>query len=217
LSGSLIEKGKYRMNLKICLNIPANIAVDRSTVDLWHRRLGHATRRLVDKVLDDDTNLINLTDNIACTPCIEGKITRDSFPVSTKRAEAPAELIHFDVCGPVEVKSFSGFRYLCLFTDDFSGYIFGYFLKNRSEIIDVIKSLIVSIKSHGHNIRRFRSDNSKEFTSQDLSKLLLENGIAQEYSSAYCPEQNGRAERQNRTVVEMARTMKIDGGFPSDL
>lgn len=52
-----------------------------------------------------------------------------------------------------------------------------------------------------------RSDRGTEFTNQSLSKFLENNGTIHEFSEARTPQQNGIAERRNRTLKEASRTM----------
>lgn len=74
--------------------------------------------------------------------------------------------------------------------------------------------MISEAKIAGHQIRRVRSDNAKEFASKEMNALLRKHSIVHEYSTPYCAAQNGRVERQNRTIVEMARSMLAGADLP---
>lgn len=132
-------------------------------------------------------------------------------------AQKCAELLHFDLCGPMKEKSTGGASYMCLFTDDFSGMLFPYFLRKKSDAIDAIKSVVAKISGQGHTVMKMRSDNAKELVSAEVESFFKEKSIVHELSSPYCPEQNGRTERQNRTIIEMARTMRIEASLPLPL
>jgi len=67
---------------------------------------------------------------------------------------------------------------------------------------------------HGKTIKRIRSDNGREYTSEKFENFLKENGITQ-LSSPYNPQQNGVAERINRTLVELAKYFLIEIGLPT--
>jgi transposase InsO family protein len=56
-------------------------------------------------------------------------------------------------------------------------------------------------------VKRIRSDNGTEFKNTQVKDYLDEEGIKHEFSAPYTPQQNGVAERKNRTLIEMARTM----------
>jgi transposase InsO family protein len=95
--------------------------------------------------------------------------------------------------------------------------IFPFILRHKSDIINSIKSLICKVRSSGRELRRLRSDNTKEFVGREVEQLFLDAGIVHEKSSAYCPEQNGRAERQNRTITEMITTLLDDAKLPKSM
>lgn len=78
-----------------------------------------------------------------------------------------------------------------------------------------MKDIIAEANAYGHKIRR--SDNAKEFIEKDMKKILRNYSIFHKVSTAYCPEQNGRAERQNRIIVEMAQTMLTGAELPQGL
>ena len=66
-----------------------------------------------------------------CEPCVLGKMQRASFPKKSEtRAHDPLELVHTDVCGPIQVPSIGGSKYFVTFTDDFSRYTTVYFIKD---------------------------------------------------------------------------------------
>ncbi|KAA0061308.1 UBN2 domain-containing protein [Cucumis melo var. makuwa] len=62
-------------------------------------------------------------------------------------------------------------------------------------------------KQSGMFIKSLRSDRGGEFLSNNFNNFCKEHGILRELTTPYTPEQNGVAERKNRTVVEMARSM----------
>jgi transposase InsO family protein len=56
-------------------------------------------------------------------------------------------------------------------------------------------------------VKRIRSDNGSEFKNLQVEEYIEEEGIKNEFSALYMPQQNGVAERKNRTLIDMARTM----------
>lgn len=190
-------------------------------IEVWHQRLGHTNYSTVKRMIQEGhvNGLICGCCNPPefCEACIFGKMTRKSFETSFKRAEEPGELFHFDIAGPFEVKSINGASFLSVFVDDLSGMTFAFPIKAKSDIIYSIMKIISIAKSSGHQIKGVRSDNALEFRSEAMKNLLLQHSIVHEYSSPYNPEQNGRAERQNRTIVEMINTLKADASLPNCL
>jgi len=94
---------------------------------------------------------------------------------------------------------------------------FVYTMKSKANIIDRMKDVITEANATRHKIRHVCSDNAKEFIGQEMKKVLQEHFIIHEMSIAYCPEQNGRAERENRTIVEMVRTLLAEAELSQGL
>ena len=149
-----------------------------------------------------------------CEVCILGEMTLKSFRTLFKHAKEFAQLFPFDVARPFEVKSISGATFLCLFVDGFSGMTFAFPIKAELDIIYSVMEVISIAKSSNLQVKRMRSDNALEFRSEAMEGLMPKHGIEHECLSSYDPEQNGRAERQNRTIVEMMNTLKGDANVP---
>ena len=97
---------------------------------LWHRRFGHAGHSTLAKMSRTDTvqglpspQVVEqqLQSTQVCTPCVEGKMKRESFTSSTNRASTKIEKLHVDLAGPFESSS-GGANYYIVIVDDFSGY-----------------------------------------------------------------------------------------------
>jgi hypothetical protein len=74
-----------------------------------------------------------------------------------------------------------------------------------------LKVFIKYVKNQtGKGIKIFRSDNGSEFVNKEVRKIFEDEGICHKKSVPYNPEQNGKAEREMRTLVESARTMLLD-------
>lgn len=106
---------------------------------------------------------------------------------------------------------------MVVFVDDYSGMVFVKPMKSKADIIDAVRNVIMTASAAGHRVKRLRSDNAKEFKSTEFKRVIRKYNIIQEFSTEYCPEQNGRIERQNRTIVEMARTMLAAANLPLNL
>ena len=70
-------------------------------------------------------------------------------------------------------------------------------------------------KESGRNIKVLRSDRGGEFLSNEFKIFCAEKGIQRQLTAPYIPEQNGVAERKNRTVVEMARSLLKEKDLPN--
>ena len=195
----------------------AYAALDR---DLWHRRLGHRNRDDLNKLGEMDIGIPKgLGGPGKCDTCEVGKHSHASFPGSAEhRAKVPLERVHTDVLGPIEVKSLGGAEYAVMFTDDATRWRMVYFMKRKSDVLDCMKQYVLDISGlmRGQRVKGFdlKSDNGGEYTSEDVKIWCKENGIKQTYTGPYCPQQNGVAERSWRTVVDMARCLRLESGLP---
>jgi len=109
--------------------------------------------------------------------------------------------------------SIGGHRYVCVFTCDYSGHIWTYFLKSKDRTLRIFKAFILSTeKLTGQKIKIFRSDRGGEFMSGEFTTFLEEQGITRETSAPRTPQQNGVTERMNQTLLGGARVMMQHSG-----
>nr|GEU98817.1 putative ribonuclease H-like domain-containing protein [Tanacetum cinerariifolium] len=194
------ENNMYNVNLKnivpsrdlTCLSAKATI--DES--NLWHRRLGHINFKTINKLVKG--NLVRglptkvFENNNTCVACKKGKQHRASCktkPVSF--IDQPLFRLHMDLFGPTFVKSLNKKSYCLVITDDYSRFTWVFFLVTKDETSPILKSFITGLENQ-------LSLNMKEF------------------SVPMTPQQNGIAERKNRTLFEAARSKfkeKVDEGF----
>lgn len=184
----------------------ANSAEKCETIQLWHERLCHQNVAQVKCCLKSMDIVYTDIPSFKCIGCIYGKQHRSSFQESNNRASRVGELVHTDLCGPMQVKSLGGARYFLLLKDDYSSYRTVFFVKEKSEVCDLIHKYI-NVVSKSHDITVLRSDNGTEIVNKRIKQLLEQKGITHQQTVPYTPEQNGRAEREMRTIVESARTM----------
>lgn len=200
---------------------PVNHACVAST-KLWHERLGHVnTGALENMVKCEAVSGISLSkeSDFFCANCPLGKQFKFPFKKHEKDANvAPGEIIHTDLCGPMQTSSVGGARFFILFKDESSGFRNVNFLKHKSDTFDALKNQIAHVKNQfGKEVKVVRADNGTEFTDRRVKDLLAAKGIKPLFSAPYTPEQNGRVEREMRTVVECARTMLLARALPQRL
>ena len=124
------------------------------------------------------------------------------------RAKTPLHLVHSDLMGPLEHPSISGSKYVLTFIDDQRRRIWVYFLKNKDEVFGKFKKFKAFVeKQSGKSIKILSTDNGKEYVNKEFDHYCKYNGIKREHTVPYTPQQNGVAERKNRTLMEMARCM----------
>jgi IS30 family transposase len=140
-----------------------------------------------------------------CGACVEGKQHRSSFRERQQRATEPGEIIHADLCGPMECASLGGSKYFVCFTCNFSRLRVVYLLKEKSETAGKIAEMLQVVKNQrGRPMKIFQCDGGTEFDNTEVRKLLMSNGVTLAITNPYTPQQNGCAERTNKTVVELA-------------
>lgn len=211
----LAERAGNLFKLKVkplCINIECSFPYSMTchvslTLSDWHKSLAHQNTEYVRNFLINN-NIKFVNNQEKCRDCIINKQHRISFTPSTSRASRPCDLIHSDLCGPFEQESIGGAKYFMLLKDDFSGFRFVYFLKHKNEVATVLKTFLASVQNMtGRNIKTLRTDNGSEFVNSSVIELLCRYGIEHQKSVVYTPQQNGRAEREMRTLTEAARTM----------
>lgn len=153
-----------------------------------------------------------------CQGCTSGKHVEGPFPSNKSKTSEVLHLIHSDLSRPITLTSLGGYLYYIIFVDDFSHKTWTFFLKNRSQAFNMFKDFKALVeKQPGKQIKIFKSENDKQFTSNDFIDFYKEVGIRKETIILYNPEQNGVAERKNRTIMEVVKAMLHDQKLPKFL
>nr|GEU29328.1 putative ribonuclease H-like domain-containing protein [Tanacetum cinerariifolium] len=119
--------------------------------------------------------------------------------------------LHMDLFGPTFVKRLNKKSYCLVITDDYSRFTWVFFLATKDETSSTLKNFITGLENQlSLKVKVIRSDNETEFKNFDLNQFYGINGIKREFSVPRTPQQNGIAERKNRTLIEAARTMLAD-------
>ena len=196
---------------------------------LWHQRLGHlnypALKKLFaeeqvrhERAVDCERIARAVRDPAQvrkCETCVLAKSARKAFPTDgATRARRPLELVHVDLCS-MPTLSKSGAKYFLTITDDATHELWAFLLKHKNEALPNYKVWVAAAEAKhsaaGHKVAAVRSDNGGEFISEEFDALLAERGSRRERTTAHTPQQNGVAERVNRTLLNSIRTMLHDG------
>ncbi|GKB01725.1 putative ribonuclease H-like domain-containing protein [Tanacetum coccineum] len=163
--------------------------------ELWHRRLGHINFKTMNKLVKG--NLVRglpsklFENNQTCVACQKGKQHRASCKSKTVSSiSQPLHMLHMDLFGPTFVKSLMKKMYCLVVTDDYSRFSWVFFLATKDETSGILKSFITGVEN-------------------------LIDQMVKVISVARTPQQNGVAERKNRTLIEAARTMLADSKLPT--
>ena len=200
-----------------------NINEDSSM--LWHRRLGHISIDRIKRLVKDGVlSTLDYTDFETCVDCIKGKQTNKSKK-HANRSSNILEIIHTDICCPD--MDMPGQKYFITFIDDYSRYMYVYLLHNKYEALDAFKIFKAEVENQcGKQIQIVRSDRDGEYYGRytengqapgPFAKFLQEHGIVAQHTMPGSPDQNGVAERRNRTLVDMVRSMLSNSNLPQFL
>ena len=193
-----------------------------------HARMGHLNPRAVQTMLDKGM-AIGLSipstgspvDIDQCTGCLAGKAHRRPFPVqSTHRATQPLQLVHSDVCGPIQTDTEdkeSTKRYIITFIDDYSRFTWVAITSDKTgktALNEFIRYKAWAERYTGFSVKTLRTDGGGEYIHDQFNTYLFTMGIERQVTVARTPQQNGVAERANRTIMEAARAMLHAAGLP---
>ena len=132
-------------------------------------------------------------------------------------------MVHSDVNDLIEVKSLGGSRFFGIFIDDFSRQISIFTMRNKSGTFSCFKTFQAQAEKHtgtelkslniikrstksAEELKILRTDNGGEYVSNEFNSNLQEHGIQHQLTIAYTPQQNGVAERMNRTLMYCVRS-----------
>jgi len=183
----------------------------------WHLHLGHIGFEGIKQLAKDPASGIKLTSTAieACAACLKGKQTRHLSCKPAQRALNTLDRVHSDLCGPMTPQSLGGAKNYISFRDDATSWTELEPIKKKRDAFGSIKKYFARCEAmHGVMIKAFRSDNGGEFTSQAFEEFLVSSRCKHEISAAYSQEENGVAERVNRTIVGRAKAMQNGAQLP---
>jgi transposase InsO family protein len=190
-------------------------------INLWHRRLGHHSYADVQKMIKEGLVIgLNLDSkeqpDPICEPCLAGKMTASPFPTSSSQSTKPLELIHSDLHGPLPVATAEGYRYWITFIDDYSKLRAVMFLKRKSDAFEAFRTFKAYAENLlGCKIQALQDDKAGEYMSNAFIKFTNECGIARRHTTRNRPQQNGVAERANRTMADHVTAMMHEARMPA--
>ena len=189
---------------KICV-------INDDSSKLWHRRLGHISIERIKRLVNEGVlNTLDFTHFETCVDCIKGKQDNKSKKGANRSSDILG-IIHTNIYCP-DMDS-HGQRYFISFIDDYSRYMYLYMLHNKNEALDAFKIFKAEVeKQCGKQIKIVRSDRGGEYYGRytedgqapgPFAKFLQEHGIVSQYTMSGSLDQNGVAERRNRTLLNM--------------
>ncbi|XMA13681.1 hypothetical protein WAI453_006472 [Rhynchosporium graminicola] len=201
------------------LSLPA--AVEQATVDieLWHRRMCHASFDVVRRTQSMVTGMkfteLKTGRTRLCVPCEKGRPIRKVNKVSARARPARSmDEIHVDVVH-LKPKALNGHSYASIFSCAYSTGKWAFTYAKKSDAYLANQKLIKLAETQYHRkIKVWRCDGGKEYSPSQMKELADHLGMLLEESTPYTPEQDGRAERSIRTIIEKVRTVMVDQNIP---
>ncbi|GKC18840.1 putative ribonuclease H-like domain-containing protein [Tanacetum coccineum] len=197
----------------------AKATIDESNT--WHKRLGHINFKTMNKLVKG--NLVKglplkiFENDNSCVACQKEKQHKASYKTKLVNSiSKPLHMLHMDLFGPTNVTSLMKKSYCLVVTDDFSRFSWVFFLATKDETSGILKTFITEIGNQlDHKVKVIKSDNGTEFKNSVMNQFCEMKGTKRELSMARTPQQNGVAERKNRTLIEATRTMLVYYKMPT--
>ena len=218
----------YHVTLQLSTQGVKRKLTDENSSSLWHKRLGHISKRRIERLVSYGIlDSLDFVDFEICTNCIKGKQT-NTRRFGANRATNVLQLIHTDICGSFPTVSWNGQQYFITIIDDFSRYGYLYLIHEKSQSLEVFKLFKVEVENQlNKRIKNVISDRggkyygkydgSGEQRPRPFAKFLEECGIVPQYTMPGSPSMNGVAERRNRTLKDMVRSMISHSNVPISL
>ena len=219
---------QLKLNQTECVfNVQHEKAKTQQSSILWHKRLGHISKQRMELLVKNEIlPPLNFNDFDFCVDCIKEKMTNTRKEGST-RSKQPLEIIHTDICGPFPTQTLEGNKYFITYIDDFSRFCFIYLISEKSKALETFKIYKSEVENQLEmSIKVVMSDRGGEYygryteTGRNpglFALFLQEKGIVAQYTTPGTPEQNGVAERRNRTLMDMVRSMVCRTNLPNCL
>ena len=221
-----LDQGLFKLSTVTNDNVINNNNAGTSTASvymidpsfLWHSRLGHVNFRSLQRMINLGMLPKCTMDKISkCEICVESKYTSHSHK-SVEKSNEILGLIHTDLCDFKATPSRGGKNYYITFIDDCSKFCYVYLINTKDEALNMFKTYKAEVENQlDKKIKILRSDRGGEYESNDFAEFCSTYGIVHQTTAPYTPQQNGVAERKNRTLKNMINSMLITSGAPHSL
>ncbi|KAL0345819.1 UNVERIFIED_CONTAM: hypothetical protein Sradi_4413200 [Sesamum radiatum] len=182
---------------------------NHENAQIWHARLAHISKDRIRRLVDSKSLEIDNLDHLrTCESCLKGNMTKKPFVGQSAVPNGLLNLVHTDICGPLSISARGGFSYFITFTDDHSQYGYVYLMRYKSEAFGRFKEYRLEVENQtNRKIKAIRPDQGGEYLSGEFTDYLKESGILSQWTPPRTQQLNGVAERRNRTLLDMVRSM----------
>ena len=177
-------------------------------------------RLIKDEILSD----LDFSYFDTCVNCIKGKLTAKVRNVKINRCTELLGVIHIDIYGTFTPLVMGGYKYFIMFIDDYSCYGFVDLIRKKSNSLEAFKAFKEKFElQQGKKIKVVHYVRGGEYYGRydetgrnpgPFVKYLHECGIEARYTMSSTPQQNGIAERRNRTLLDLVQCMLVNSSLP---
>jgi transposase InsO family protein len=192
-----------------------------TSLHTWHQHMGHMSYATLKahgpsavKGMDLSSSIMDIP--TICHGCKLGKSTHKPFPGSNKSTSRILEIVHSNLAGPMQTKSIQGSSYIATFIDDHSYHVVIYFLKTKNQFVAALQKFLSWAKTQMSNkMCTLHSDRGGKYMAANVKDILSQRGIEHHLTMPGSPQQNGKAEQFNRTIMDKAMAMLYTTGLPN--
>jgi transposase InsO family protein len=185
----------------------------------WHQRLGHPLDIVLNRFFEETQGVPRISipkKKPICDGCVKGKLTQKSFPQSESRATRVLELVHSDLF-ELPVLSYHCYKWVMTVLGDFSSTAYLVMLSSKSDAANQLINMINFLSNLlTQKCLKLRTDRGGEYVNQKLKDFVVTSGIQHELTSPNVHQQNGRAERLNRTLHEKSQVIRMQACLPEN-
>jgi transposase InsO family protein len=161
---------------------------------LWHHRLAHVSMINHHKLQRDDhiLGLMNIVfeKDRPCGACqAEKQVRAPHHAKNIMTTTKTLEMLHMDLFGHIAYISIDGNKYSLVIVDDYSYFIWVFFLHNKNKTQEVLKKFLKRAQNEfDAKVKKIRSDNGSEFKNTQVDDYLDQEGIKYEFLAPYTPQ-----------------------------
>ncbi len=168
----------------------------KAPLSLWHCCLGHISEETIQNMAKEGviTGMeVEGPGSGNCSTCLKGKQTWSNIPhVTEEQSTKVLSRVFSDLCGPMETLTTEGHHYFITFTNDYSHYTHIGFCKHKDDTLTMFKIFkACAEKETGKSLKILCTDGGGEYSSNAFNSFLAKNGIKQETTNPYTPQENG--------------------------
>jgi len=212
------DKGTTYIIKTLLGNFEEQKTIHTVNFEIMHRRLAHPSKEVQRKaeknVKDYPKGVLIPEEPHVCPGCAQGKMTDKSFPPSETRASEPFELVHSDLKSfPIE--SYQKYKYFIVFFDDYTSHAWTINIQSKDAALQATRQFLAIVETkYKTKVQRWKLDAGGEYTSKAFYQMLKDKGIEILQSVPHVHQQNGRAERIVCTLMEKAKSIRLQACLP---